>query len=313
MQERTSLILRLILTHAAPVIAFGLTAVFLKNDTILLITITQSILLITIFAGYWEFISKKIKWIFFGFAELLILTALYARVINPSPAPLGFYASAAEGIIQIFLLCQVFKITLVILTKEKESLEITFPFGPGVYLVTDGGNSKISRMMNYHYHSAGHKKQNTNKSMKFAADVVQYVEQADKFFPPQNEDYAVFGRDVLAPMDGTVVRAVNDIDDNIPYSGGYPYNTGNTVVIKKDDYYFLLGHLKKESVTVKEGDKVSKGTVIGKAGNSGRTERPHLHMQLMKSETDKFWSGAGINITFKGKNLYKNRTVYIAE
>ena len=44
------------------------------------------------------------------------------------------------------------------------------------------------------------------------------------------------------------MKVVDGIPDNEPWSGNYPYNTGNTVVIQKDDYYLLLGHLKKDSI-----------------------------------------------------------------
>jgi murein DD-endopeptidase MepM/ murein hydrolase activator NlpD len=100
---------------------------------------------------------------------------------------------------------------------------------------------------------------------------------------------------------------VNDIPDNEPWSGNYPYNTGNTVVIQKDNYFLLLGHLKKDSIRVKEGDDVRCGEPIASAGNSGYSERPHLHMQLIKSESPNYWGGTGISIRYKNRNLYKNR------
>jgi len=311
MNERTSLILRLVFTHAAPVVILALLALLIKADTALLISITQTTLLIVFFAGYWEFISKKAKWLFCAFSELLILAAIWLRVSNPAPQPLSAFWLTALAVVQVFLLMELINILRAIFIRDNEKLEITFPFGPGEYLITDGGNSRISRMMNYHYHSGPHKKQNTNKSMLYATDIIMFDDKADKFFPQQNSHYAVFGKNVLAPMDGEVVTAKNDINDNTPYSGNYPYNTGNTVVIKKDNYYFLLGHMQKGSIKVKEGDEVKPGTVIGKAGNSGRTERPHLHIQLMKSDTTKYWSGLGICIVYKGRNLYKNRSIVI--
>jgi len=53
------------------------------------------------------------------------------------------------------------------------------------------------------------------------------------------------------------------------------------VVIKHNDYlYSKLSHLKEGSITVKEGQPVKFGTIIGKCGNSGRSPYPHLHFQL---------------------------------
>ena len=112
-------------------------------------------------------------------------------------------------------------------------------------------------------------------------------------------------------MDGTIIKVSNDIDDNQPFSGNYPYNTGNTVVIKNGNYYLLAGHLKKGSICVKEGDSVFRGDLLAQCGNSGMSERPHLHMQLMKSYDQNYWKGTGVNMIYKGKNMYKNREINI--
>lgn len=76
------------------------------------------------------------------------------------------------------------------------------------------------------------------------------------------------GDDVLVAMDGEVVYAqYND--------GGY----GNLIIVKHEDnmstYY---GHLNDFSVEV--GDKVQKGNIIGKVGNTGFSTGPHLHFEL---------------------------------
>jgi murein DD-endopeptidase MepM/ murein hydrolase activator NlpD len=163
--------------------------------------------------------------------------------------------------------------------------------------------------MNYHFYSPIHKKNRTNNSMKFATDIVKVNSSKKTFLPPNNEDYLIFEEEVYCPMAGSIIKVENGIEDNIPYSGNYPYNTGNTVVIKNNDYYFLIGHLKKGSITVKLGDSVQQNDLIAKAGNSGYSERPHIHMQLISSQTDNYWKGLGVNISFQNKNLYKNRQI----
>jgi murein DD-endopeptidase MepM/ murein hydrolase activator NlpD len=143
--------------------------------------------------------------------------------------------------------------------------------------------------------------------MKFATDIVKIDRSKKTFLPPDNEDYPIFEEEVYCPMAGSVIKVENGIEDNIPYSGNYPYNTGNMVVIKNNNYYFLIGHLKKGSIRVKLGDFVQQNDLIAKAGNSGYSERPHIHMQLISSQTDNYWKGLGVNISFQSKNLYKNR------
>ena len=44
--------------------------------------------------------------------------------------------------------------------------------------------------------------------------------------------------------------------------------------------FSYLAHLKKGSVTVKPGDKVERGEIIGQIGNSGNSSEPHLHFQV---------------------------------
>ena len=43
----------------------------------------------------------------------------------------------------------------------------------------------------------------------------------------------------------------------------------------------FYAHLQKGSVTVKPGDKVKRGQVIGRLGNSGNTSAPHLHFHIV--------------------------------
>ena len=95
------------------------------------------------------------------------------------------------------------------------------------------------------------------------------------------EDYYCYNKPVLAPADGYIESVVNDIDDNIIGKPNIRENWGNTVIIRHNAHvYSSLSHLKKDSVTVKQGDKVKQGNVIGRCGNSGRSPYPHLHFQI---------------------------------
>ena len=147
--------------------------------------------------------------------------------------------------------------------------------------------------------------------MLHATDLVKLSFGKFKFMPLKNEDYPVYNQEIFCPMEGKVIKVINNMDDNEPFSGDYPYNTGNTVVLRNNNYYLLLGHLKKGSIVVREGETVNKNELIGRAGNSGMSERPHLHMQLMRSKDDNYWFGTGISMTYKGRNLYKNRRIKI--
>lgn len=51
-----------------------------------------------------------------------------------------------------------------------------------------------------------------------------------------------------------VIKLLDEIEYKILYVGNYPYDAGNTVVIKNNNYYLLLGHLKKGSIAIKTDD-----------------------------------------------------------
>ena len=81
-------------------------------------------------------------------------------------------------------------------------------------------------------------------------------------------DFAVpVGTEVLAVADGTVANA----------NWGQAYGT-QIVEALGDGTFFIYAHLSKS--LVKPGDKLSKGQVIGKSGNTGNSSGPHLHTEL---------------------------------
>jgi hypothetical protein len=109
----------------------------------------------------------------------------------------------------------------------------------------------------------------------------------------ENASIAGWGREILAPAAGTVTYARNDVPDN-PRPGTFPdadwymalndpvtAHAGNHVIIDHgNSEYSVLMHMQQGSVTVKAGDRVDAGKVIGKLGNSGDAFGPHLHYQL---------------------------------
>lgn len=85
---------------------------------------------------------------------------------------------------------------------------------------------------------------------------------------------------LLAHSDGVVVGARNDIPGFL--KGSY----GNYVKIKHDNgMYTLYAHIKYKTVTVKTGDRVTKGQVIGYMGNTGNSFGAHLHFEV-RNEKD---------------------------
>jgi len=101
----------------------------------------------------------------------------------------------------------------------------------------------------------------------------------------KNENWTAYGQEVLAVKDGTVARIFTGVPDNDPVGTSPPINTtrlaGNYVILDiGNGLYACYGHLVLGSITVKEGDRVREGELLGFLGNSGNSDAPHLHFQV---------------------------------
>lgn len=83
------------------------------------------------------------------------------------------------------------------------------------------------------------------------------------------------GLDISAPR-GTPVMST--AAGTVIYAGRY-YNYGQFIVVDHGGgYQTAYGHLHK--IVVRKGQKVSKGSVIGEVGSTGRSTAPHLHYEV---------------------------------
>ncbi len=100
----------------------------------------------------------------------------------------------------------------------------------------------------------------------------------------KNEDYYCWGQPILAPADGTVVKAIATYDDNLPGRPLGDSEDGNIVIISHGNGELsMFNHLKQNSLKVKVEDKVKQGDVIAECGNSGAGILPHIHYRLQKN------------------------------
>jgi murein DD-endopeptidase MepM/ murein hydrolase activator NlpD len=83
------------------------------------------------------------------------------------------------------------------------------------------------------------------------------------------------GTDVWATADGVVELAQNRYIPNKSYGKYVKINHGN-------DFCTLYGHLDK--ILVNEGQKITRGQVIGKVGTTGCSTAPHLHYEVIQDE-----------------------------
>ena len=130
-------------------------------------------------------------------------------------------------------------------------------------------------------------------SERFAIDFVQLDAEGRLFVGPPDElsSYPFYGVDVLSVTKGVVVRTKDGLPDNTPVGSLPPDLTletagGNYVVVDIGrGRVAFYAHLKPGSLTVEVGDHVKRGQVLGLLGNSGNSDLPHLHFQVMDTQS----------------------------
>jgi len=97
------------------------------------------------------------------------------------------------------------------------------------------------------------------------------------------EDFPCFGQPVLAPADGRVVWAVDGAIDHVPNYVG-KHEPGNFVILQHaPGEYTEFRHLRRGSLRVAAGDRVTRGQPLAACGNSGNAKTPHLHIGFLGS------------------------------
>jgi Peptidase family M23 len=103
--------------------------------------------------------------------------------------------------------------------------------------------------------------------------------------PAKNQDYPIFGDPVIAVASGVVIVTRNDLPENTP-----PHSLPNLTVQNAGGNevtealgggrYAFYDHLQPGSVAVRVGERLHRGQLLGKVGNTGSSGAPHLHFQI---------------------------------
>jgi murein DD-endopeptidase MepM/ murein hydrolase activator NlpD len=104
-----------------------------------------------------------------------------------------------------------------------------------------------------------------------------------------NADWVGFGAEVIAVADGVIREARDGVVDNSPlFEPGPPATPelsdagGNYVVLRLGRKTLVhYAHLQQGSVAVRTGQKVRRGQLLGRLGNSGNTNGAHLHFNVV--------------------------------
>jgi hypothetical protein len=136
-----------------------------------------------------------------------------------------------------------------------------------------------------------------SNSQRFAIDWLRLNDRGEFYSgdKTKNESYADYGAPVYAVADGTITSTLDTVEAGTP--GILPANDpalapkitienvdGNHVIMDiGGGVWAMYAHLIKGSLLVKPGDRVRKGQKIAELGNTGNSNAPHLHFQLMDS------------------------------
>jgi len=182
---------------------------------------------------------------------------------------------------------------------KNEAVDLSFPLHDVWAYVGQGGNSTS---LNYH---------NDSHAQRYALDIVAlnaFGVRARGLNPQELTRYVIYGAPVHSPCDGSVAAAVDGFVDQTPPNSDRDNVAGNHVVISCDGLLVLLAHLQPGSIHVREGQSVSRGTVVGLVGNSGNTSEPHLHVHAVRAGSGGVLKGSGVPLTFAGRFPVRNST-----
>jgi hypothetical protein len=151
--------------------------------------------------------------------------------------------------------------------KTRTSLILPFK---GTWTVTNGGRTAET---NSHFRSADQGPQNQLYAYDFRNE---HTGDGTKL-----GDYEVFGKEVIAPGNGTIIQIINGSIDVNPGERDRSVGVGNAIIIDHHNgEYSLLCHFKHNSIRVRVGDEIKQGDIIGLCGNTGNTSQPHVHFNL---------------------------------
>jgi murein DD-endopeptidase MepM/ murein hydrolase activator NlpD len=86
------------------------------------------------------------------------------------------------------------------------------------------------------------------------------------------------GINIAAPRGAPVRAAENGV---VVYSGNELRGFGNLILIKHADGW-VTAYAHTDSMSVRRGDRVRRGQVIGKVGSTGSVSKPQLHFEIRK-------------------------------
>jgi hypothetical protein len=248
-------------------------------------------------AGITGFSVLAAPWGWFGLPVRDALVALFAaaivlslrRTVPEEPKP----ESPLRAIVKVLLGFFFGGVALGVVRAHEVppgAIDLAFPLRGGSFLIAHGGSTSAANMYNVH------------PQQRYAVDIMKlnaFGSRANGLYPRDLRRYAIFDAEVLSPCNGAIVSAVDGLPDQVPGTSDEKHPAGNSVVIRCGDANVTLAHLRPGTVTVRPGANVVTGQLLGRAGNSGNTPEPHLHLHAERN-------GAAVPVKLGGEWWVRN-------
>lgn len=134
-----------------------------------------------------------------------------------------------------------------------------------------------------------------NVPQRFAIDWIKLGAQGRPFHGDHraHQNYYGYGAEVLAVADATVSAVRDDLPDSPTAFAEKKSDplamadaAGNYVILNIGKGRFVVyGHLQPGSVKVRQGERVRQGAMLGRLGNSGTSQLPHLHLHIVDANS----------------------------
>jgi hypothetical protein len=183
--------------------------------------------------------------------------------------------------------------------------DIANPLPEGTFLVVNGGSA---RSINAHLMTLS---DNAWRGQSHGIDLIRinpWGLPSRGLQPVDPSAYVGFGSPVIAPCNGSIVQAVDGLEDNLVPHTDREHKAGNHVIIRCNGFDLLLAHLRQGSIAVKPGDHVAIGQSIGGIGNSGNSDEPHLHIHAQRDTPPEApFSADPMPLRINGRFLVRNQ------
>lgn len=265
-------------------------------------------MMLLLLAGLWIAVPQLL-----GYVYLLvwIVGAIrqYRLIGSGLGPPTGRYRLAIYGIAAGLFIAAAVYAAMGHRPLQTQAVDLAFPLRNGTYSVVSGGGNAL---MNFHFMTLA-KQYERFRGQSYAVDLVKlnrYGTRSAAWLPDELTDYETFDVAVYAPCTGTVARAENTRPDLVPPKRDRVNLPGNVVAIECQGVRVVLAHFKRGSITVEAGQRVSEGQLLGRVGNSGNTDEPHLHIHAERpSDRANPLDAEPVAMRFEGNFLARNDRV----